>query len=79
MRDIDGFHVFYEEIYGGTHILSDVSFEILKALAQTPLDLTQLEKKLSEQFTLEADEDLAAVLEARVAELDDLGLLKAVL
>ena len=76
---IDGFHVFYEEVYGGTHILSDVSYEILKLLAATPMDLTELEKTLSEHFTLEADEALKDVLEARVSELDDLGLLQAVL
>lgn len=79
VRHIDGFHVIFEEVHGGTHILSDVSFEILKILADTPLDLVGLERALSEKFTLDADEELIDVLNARVSELDDLGLLKAVL
>ncbi|MGD8325395.1 MAG: HPr-rel-A system PqqD family peptide chaperone [Sphingomonadales bacterium] len=75
IRVLDGFHVLYEPKHGGTHILSDVPYEILVLLAEAPLDINQLAERLSEKFDLEADGDPKDVLLARVQELDDLGLI----
>jgi PqqD family protein of HPr-rel-A system len=68
---MEGLHILYDRASGATHILAEPSPEILAALANAPLTEAALIAALSVEFDL-ADQ---ALIGARLAELQDAGLI----
>jgi PqqD family protein of HPr-rel-A system len=71
---LDGLCVLFHAPSGTTHIVAPPAPEILAALREGPADAAGLLQRLRARFAVE--EDGADALAARLAELDDAGLVR---
>lgn len=66
----------YHRRSGETHLVAAPVPQILDALGEGPTTIDGLIARLAAQFDLDGEEDMAAALEQRLAELVDLGLVR---
>lgn len=76
--DLDGLTAIYHRRSGMTHLVLEAVPAILDSLRDGPCDAVALESRLSVRFDLgdESREASQAVLEARLQELEALGLVR---
>jgi len=72
---LDGLTALYHRPSGMTHILVTPAPQILAALDEGPADAGELLRRIGEHFDIEA-EDAAGTVEARLAELEQAGLVR---
>ena len=75
--DLDGFTLVYHRPSGQTHMLAEPAPEILAALSQGDADATEILLRLARDHGLDREGDAEAVVAARLAELAELGLIRA--
>lgn len=61
---------------GATHLVAAPMPQILEALGEGPATVADLIGRLAAQFDFDAEEDMASLLEQRLAELAALGLVR---
>lgn len=71
---LDGFAVIYHHPSGGTHLLASPAPEILEALDAGPADARQIVDRLAARHQLQRDGDAVAIIDARLGELEAVGL-----
>jgi PqqD family protein of HPr-rel-A system len=71
--ELEGLTLVYQRRSGQTHIVAPPAPQILEALAAGPADPDEVARRMGESFDVEA-EDPAAVISARLAELESAGL-----
>lgn len=64
----------FDEGSGDTHLLDPLAAEVLKALAEAPVDLTTLIDRIVARFGLEGDPGVGAHVEATIERFRDIGL-----
>jgi len=72
--DLEGLTALFHARSGTTHILAPPAPQILQALAAGPADADEIAARLAAGFDLAAEEDPAAAISARLAELEAAGL-----
>lgn len=75
--DLDGLTLVYHRPSGQTHMLAEPAPEILAALAQGNADAAEILHRLARDHGLDSEGDAGAVIAARLAELAELGLIRA--
>jgi PqqD family protein of HPr-rel-A system len=70
--------VVFDEGSGDTHLLDPLAAEVLKALAEAPVDLVTLLDRLAARFGLGDDSGARAHIEATIVRFRDLGLAERV-
>lgn len=75
---IDGMTLLFHRPSGTTHFLVDPAPEMLALLSGTEMDSTDLCKALCDSFDAPFDDEALFVVEARLRELVDSGLVQAV-
>lgn len=75
----DNLTAVYDRFSGQTHILTEVSVEILRVAGVKALCKSDIVGEILANFDVEAEDDPRATLIANINELDDLGLLRPVL
>jgi len=75
---IDGLTLVFHRPSGTTHFLDSPAPEMLALLAETPLDATGLTQRLCERLGFPVDDEARTVVEARLTELIDTGLVQAI-
>jgi PqqD family protein of HPr-rel-A system len=71
--ELEGLTALYHRRSGFTHILAPPAPQILEALAEGPGTSADIAARIGERFDI-AEDDAAAALEARLAELEAAGL-----
>lgn len=74
---VEGFTLIYHRPSGQTHLLAEPAPEILWALRQGDADAAELLRRLARDHGLDSEGDAEAVIAARLAELAELGLIRA--
>lgn len=77
VEPLDMFTAVFHRPSGVTHLLNEPAPQILEALADEPLDRDALLARLAQNFEL-GEADGAAVLQARLTELEAAGLVDRV-
>ena len=72
--DLDGMIVLYHRPSGLTHLVTSPVPELLEALSEGPADAPALLARLSARYGIAAEGDACSVIEARLEELEALGL-----
>lgn len=75
-RAIDGVTLIFHRPSGATHFLVGPATEILRLLAEAPMDGARLCRRLCDDIGIAADEAAQAVVDARLAELVGIGLVR---
>jgi PqqD family protein of HPr-rel-A system len=70
--------VVFDEGSGDTHLLDPLAAEVLKALAEAPVDLVTLHERLATRFGLTEDSGVRAHVAATIGRFRDLGLAERV-
>jgi len=78
VEPLDMFTAVFHRPSGITHLLTEPAPQILRALADAPLDAGALLARLSREFDLGEPGDAEAMLLARLAELEAAGLVERV-
>lgn len=74
---VEDFTLIYHRPSGQTHLLAEPAPEILWALRQGDADAAELLRRLARDHGLDSEGDAEAVIAARLAELSELGLIRA--
>jgi PqqD family protein of HPr-rel-A system len=75
---LDGFTLVYHRPSGQTHMLAEPAPEILIALGEGNAGAAEIVQRLARQHgILDSEGDAEAVIAARMAELAELGLIRA--
>lgn len=75
--DLDGMTAIYHRPSGLTHLVSAPVPELLEALRDGPADAATLLARLSDCYGIAVEGDACAVIEARLEELQAIGLVAA--
>jgi len=75
--DLDGFTLLYHRPSGQTHMLAEPAPEILAALTQGDADPAEIMLRLARDHGLDSEGDAGEVIAARLVELAELGLIRA--
>lgn len=59
-----------------THILDTLAAKCLQLLQQTPLNIAELSKKLSDALSLDLDDDLYEYVDGTIQQFELLGLIE---
>lgn len=76
IRPLDELNLIYHRLSGITHIVASPVPEMLAIMKDDALNSAELLERLSHSYALEAEADLKAVVQARLDELTNLGLIK---
>ena len=68
----------FDEGSGDTHLLDPLAAEVLKTLAEAPVDLVTLLARMAARFGLAQDSGMQAHVEATIERFRDLGLAERV-
>ena len=71
---LDAMTLIYQRRSGITHIVAAPVPELLSAMSDDNLSAAELAQRLSGQFQLSAEDDITAIVAARLEELAALGL-----
>ncbi|MDB5685851.1 MAG: HPr-rel-A system PqqD family protein [Rhizorhabdus sp.] len=76
--EVEGLTLLFHRRSGTTHILNIPMPEMLALLADTPCDAATLTGRLCAQLDLTCDDEARQVVEARLSELSDIGLVRRI-
>lgn len=72
----DGEYIVFNPLSGKTHFLDTVAGELLMAVAAQPANLSDLRVRLAAFLEVDDNGELAGLVSATLAKLDDLGLIE---
>lgn len=78
LRPLDNLFALFDRRSGLTHLVLSPVPEIIAAMGSADWTVEELARRLSRDFALTADGDVAAVVADRLAELTTLGLVEQV-
>jgi PqqD family protein of HPr-rel-A system len=74
VEPLDAMTLIYQRRSGITHMVAEPVPEMLAAMGNDAVSAPMLAERLAAQFDLSHSDDVVAVIEARLQELADLGL-----
>jgi len=75
---LDSMTLLFHRPSGITHMLADPAPAILKVLAEARLTTAEIASRLEAAFDIDPNPETESIVEARLAELSDLGLVARV-
>lgn len=75
---LDSMTLLFHRPSGITHMLADPAPQILEVMEEAPLSAPEIVARLSAIFDVESESDTENIVDARLAELSDLGLVARV-
>ena len=74
----DGEYVVYSATTGDTHLLNEVTAEVLRQLERSDLEFSDLARKAAKSLGVELDPQLESHVAGLLSYLDQIGLVEAV-
>ena len=75
---LDSMTLLFHRPSGITHMLADPAPAILEVMADAPLTTAEIALRLTDAFDIDPDSETETIVQARLAELSDLGLVARV-